>query len=169
MNTVKLSVDIVKSLSTFEVATYFALLTTMDNTGHSKAMINDIAAILGTSNITGKHFRSFAERNIIKIEKKKSELGQWIQNYYTYEIPTERYIEIDKSLLDLNITPMQLGTLIKLKAYTVIYTNDIPYMITYLCLTLGINKEALKELIRKGIVKELDFGFRLVDDLIFKV
>lgn len=169
MNKIRMSLDVINQLSNWELATYFALLSTMDDKGYSKATINDISALIGTSNITGKHFRSFAERGIIKVDKMKSEVGRFRQNYYSYEIPTERYIEIDKSILDLYITPIELGTLIRLKSLTVINTNDIPYMITYLCLSLGVNKPALKSLIQKGIVEELDYGFRLFNDNIFIV
>lgn len=170
MAQIKIDVNVLKELSNFETATYFAVLSTMNEEGKSCSTINDIAKILSVSNVIGKNLKKFKEKGYIQITKGCRADGKaGIQNYYNYNIPDRYYITVDSKILELPITPMQLGTLLKLKAHTLIYTNIIPFDITTISRDLKINKKAVKMLIELNIIQTDPLGFKLEDESIFLI
>lgn len=168
MSQIRVNVDVLKDLTCFEAASYFAILSTMNEKGKSSSTINDIARILGVSNVIGKNLKKFQEKDYIQITKGSRIDGKaGIQNYYSYNIPDRCYIVVDSKILELPITPIQLGVLLKLKAYTLIGTNIIPFDITTIGRDLKINKKAVRKLQELDIIQDTSLGFRLVDESIF--
>lgn len=170
MSQIKIDLNVLKDLTNFEAATYFAILSTMNEEGKSNSTINDIARILGVSNVIGKNLKKFKDKDYIQITKGSRADGKaGSQNYYSYSIPDRCYITIDSQILELPVTPIQLGVLLKLKAYTLISTNIIPFDITTISRDLKINRKAVRELQELDIIQEAPLGFRLVDKSIFLI
>lgn len=170
MSKIRIDINVLKDLTNFEAATYFAILSTMNEDGKSSSTINDIARILGVSNVIGKNLKKFQEKDYIQITKGGRADGKaGSQNYYSYSIPDRCYVTVDSKILELPVTSLQLGVLLKLKAYTLIGTNIIPYDITTISRDLKINKKAVKELIELDMIQVTPLGFRLANESIFLI
>ena len=171
MSQVKIDVNILNQLTNNEAASYFSLLSTMDNEGKSNTTIENISALgVATTSTLINHFQKFKDNKFINIDKGRRYDGKGTQNYYSYTIPSKSYITIDTKILDLPITKNQLGLLIRLKANTIIGTNIIPFSLNKIVKKIGANHNAVYDCIKNGVLERYeDNGFRLVDESIFLI
>ena len=161
MENIKLSIDIVNKFSSYTLAAYFAVLSTMDEQGVSRATYSEIASVLGV----GQSIKDTITKLVKEGYLNKGKSGA--KNVYSYSIPERSYITINRSILDKPLTVKQLSTLIKLKANTAIGTNLVGFSGKTLNKMINFNRDNLTELLKKGLVKKTEFGYDLMDDKIF--
>ena len=170
MARVSICIDHLKEVSNNEALSLYALSSTLSKNNISKALLSDFCRITNYIEQTIiAHFKTFTDLRFLEITKDKIGTYNGWQNVYLYHRDNLPTISVDSKILNLPVTKNQLGLLLRLKAYTLVGTNIIPFSINKIVRSMKANHDAVYAVLNAGIIKKHEYGFEFTDDTIFLI
>ena len=150
-------IKLAKAVSNKEIYSYLSLAFKSDfKTGKSNVLLETLSEMTGyDAETVSSHLHGIAELGFIKIESKPCGEKK-IKNFYTLELPTEDFIMVSRSLLDMHLNGLDLKTETNIKGFLVLVksicinnTNVTLYSLRNMAEHLNLSYATIQKLMRK--------------------
>ena len=169
-------IKLAQSVSNKEIYSYLALLFKSDfKSGKSNVLLETLSAMTGyNAETVSSHLHKIAELGYIKIDTKPCG-EQKTKNFYTIDIPTEDFIMVNKSLLDLHLNDMVnkdatdiKGFLVLIKSICLNNTNTTLYSLRKMAEHLKLSFPTIQKLMKKclglNLIDKVDNSYQITVD-----
>ena len=169
-------VKLAQSVSNKEIYSYLALLFKSDfKSGKSNVLLETLSAMTGyNAETVSSHLHKIAELGYVKIETKPCNEMK-TKNFYTIDIPTEDFVMVNKSLLELHLNGMGIkeateikGFLVLIKSVCLNNTNTTLYSLRKMEKHLKLSYPTIQKLMKKcldlNLIDKVDGGYRITVD-----